>query len=138
MFPILWLFLFIKVRLPLDQGLVKGEKFCFRNLDFFLTWRDYFYSHPTHFSSSQESKDLNKVSLLLQDLDLHQLSVSRMSVKEKEIFNSLFNVLGLHIYPWFVYEPIIYVSEIAPTSWFQHKHILYHGICEAPDFVNGD
>ena len=44
------------------QGLVKGEKFCFRNLNF------YFRHGESTSTASQNSKDLNKVSLLLQDL----------------------------------------------------------------------
>ena len=45
----------------LGQGLVKGEKFCFRNLNF------YFRHGESTSTASQKSKDLNKVSLLLQD-----------------------------------------------------------------------
>ena len=44
------------------QVLVKGEKFCFRNLNF------YFRHGESTSTASQKSKDLNKVSLLLQDL----------------------------------------------------------------------
>ena len=40
-----------------------------KSLLLFSTWREYFYSQPTHFSSQQKCKDLNKGSLLLQDLD---------------------------------------------------------------------
>ena len=47
-----------------NQGLVKGEKFCFRNPYFYFQ-----YGESTSMAS-QKSKDLNKVSLLLQDLDL--------------------------------------------------------------------
>ena len=53
----------------LNQGLVKGYKFCFRNLDFYFQ-----HGESTSTASkltspaSQKSKDLNKVSLLLQDL----------------------------------------------------------------------
>ena len=58
-----------------NQGLVKGVKLCFR----------YPYFHFRHGEStstasqltspaSQKSKDLNKVSLLLQDLALHSSS----------------------------------------------------------------
>ena len=39
-----------------------------KSLLLFSTRREYFYSQPTHFSSQQKSKDLNKVSLLLHDL----------------------------------------------------------------------
>ena len=51
------------------QGLVKGEKFCFRNLDFYFRHRESIptASQPTS-PASQKSKDLNKFSLLLQDL----------------------------------------------------------------------
>ena len=45
------------------QGLVKGERFCFRNLDF------YFRHGESTSPASKKSKDLNKVLLLLQDLD---------------------------------------------------------------------
>ena len=55
------------------QGLVKGEKFCFRNLDF------YFRQGETTFTANQfaspaiqKSKDLNKVLLLLQDLGVNK------------------------------------------------------------------
>ena len=50
-----------------------------KSLLLFSTWKKYFYSQPTHFSS--QSKDLNKVSLLLQDLG--QLSLS-LRIKDKE------------------------------------------------------
>ena len=48
----------------MNQGLVKGEKFCFRNLDF------YFRHGESTSTAIQKSKDLNKVSLLLQDLGI--------------------------------------------------------------------
>ena len=53
------------------QGLVKGEKFCFRNLDFYFQHGES-TSRASQLTSpaSQKSKDLNKVSLLLQDLGL--------------------------------------------------------------------
>ena len=44
------------------QGLVKGEKFCFRNLDF------YFRHKENTSPASQKSKDLNKVLLLYKTL----------------------------------------------------------------------
>ena len=43
-----------------NQGLVKGENFCFRNLDF------YFRHRESTSTASQKSKDLNKVSLLFK------------------------------------------------------------------------
>ena len=53
------------------QGLVKGEKFCFRNPYFYFRHRES-TSTASQLTSlapaSQKSKDLNKVSLLLQDL----------------------------------------------------------------------
>ena len=53
-----------------NQGLVKGVLLCFRNLNFYFqhgasTCTASQLTSPT----SQKSKDLNKVSLLLQDLD---------------------------------------------------------------------
>ena len=56
--------------LSLNQGLVKGEKFFFRNLYFYF-WHGENTSTASQLTSpaSQKSKDLNKVSLLLQDLD---------------------------------------------------------------------
>ena len=52
------------------QGLVKGEKFCFRNLYFYI-WHGESTSTASQLTSpaSQKSRDLNKVLLLLQDLD---------------------------------------------------------------------
>ena len=44
------------------QGLVKGEKFCVRYLDFYIR-----YGESTS-TASQKSQDINKVWLLLQDL----------------------------------------------------------------------
>ena len=44
------------------QGLVKGAILCFRNPYF------YFQHGESTSTASQKSKDLNKVSLLLQDL----------------------------------------------------------------------
>ena len=53
-----------------NQGLVKGEKFCFRNLDFYFQHGESTSTARQLTSpASQKSKDLNKVSLLLQDLD---------------------------------------------------------------------
>ena len=51
-----------------DQGLVKGAKLCFRN-PYFYFWHGESTSTASQLSSpaSQKSKDLNKVSLLLQD-----------------------------------------------------------------------
>ena len=51
------------------QGLVKGEKFCFRNLYFYF-WHGESTSTASQLTSpaSQKSNDLNKVSPLLQDL----------------------------------------------------------------------
>ena len=46
------------------QGLVKGAVLCIRNLYF------YFRHGGSTSTASQKSKDLNKVSLLLQDLEL--------------------------------------------------------------------
>ena len=62
-----------------DQGFVKGAILCFRN-PYFYFWREYFYSQPTHFSS-QPSKDLNKVSLLLQDLEWNFMFHSDMQTR---------------------------------------------------------
>ena len=50
-----------------EQGLKKGEKFCFRYLDF------YFRHGESTSTASQNSKDLNKVSLFLQDFGDHSL-----------------------------------------------------------------
>ena len=54
----------------MNQGLVKGEKFCYRNLDFYFRHGES-TSTASQLTSqaSQKSKDLNKVSLLLQDLE---------------------------------------------------------------------
>ena len=51
----------------LDQGFVKGAILCFRNPYF------YFQHKESTSTASQKSKDLNKVWLLLQDLDLTPL-----------------------------------------------------------------
>ena len=52
------------------QGLVKGEKFCFRNLYFyFLHGESTSTASQLTSPASQKSKDLNKVLLLLQDLE---------------------------------------------------------------------
>ena len=52
------------------QGLVKGEKFCVRNLYFyFCHGENTFTASQLTSPASQKSKDLNKVLLLLQDLD---------------------------------------------------------------------
>ena len=50
------------------QGLVKGEKFCLRYLDF------YFRHSQLTSPASQKSQDINKVSLLLQDLECSTLN----------------------------------------------------------------
>ena len=53
----------------LGQGLEKGEKFCFRNLDlYFLHGESTSTASQLTSPANQKSKDLNKVSLLLQDL----------------------------------------------------------------------
>ena len=51
------------------QGLVKGEKFCLRNLDFYFRHGES-TSTNSQFTSpdSQKSKDLKKGSILLQDI----------------------------------------------------------------------
>ena len=58
----------------------------------FLTWREYFYSQPTHFCSQQKSKDLIKVSLLLQDLastfDPVTLEIGGVVIQKKFVFSS--------------------------------------------------
>ena len=53
-----------------DQGFVKGEVFCFRYPDFYFRHGES-TSTASQLTSpaSQKSKDLNKVSLLLQDLE---------------------------------------------------------------------
>ena len=53
------------------QGLVKGAKLCFR-YPYFYFWHGESTSTASQLNSpaSQKSKDLNKVSLLLQDLGL--------------------------------------------------------------------
>ena len=59
------------------QGLVKGEKFCFRNLYFYF-WHGESTSTASQLTSpaSQKSKDLNKVPLLLQGLEQAPLLIS--------------------------------------------------------------
>ena len=54
-----------------DQGVVKGAILCFRN-PYFYFWHGESTSTASQLTSpaSQKSKDLNKVSLLLQDLGL--------------------------------------------------------------------
>ena len=61
-----------------DQGLVKGAILCFRN-PYFYFWHGESTSTASKLTSpaSQKSKDLKKVSLLLQDL----ASASKMSWK---------------------------------------------------------
>ena len=53
----------------IKQGLVKGAKLCF-GYPYFYFWRGESTSTASQLTSpaSQKSKDLNKVSLLLQDL----------------------------------------------------------------------
>ena len=58
-----------KYKAWLSQGFLKGEKFCFRNLDFYFRHENSTTTASQLTSpASQKSKDLNKVSLLLQDL----------------------------------------------------------------------
>ena len=57
-----------------NHGLVNGEKFCFRNLYFYFQHGEIeSTSTASQLTSpvSQKSKDLNKVSLLLQDIGIH-------------------------------------------------------------------
>ena len=54
-------------RICSNQGLVKGEKFCFRYLD------SYFRHGESTSSASQKIQDINNVSLLLQDLGSNNL-----------------------------------------------------------------
>ena len=61
-FVILFYWLHKNYQLCNDQGFVKGD-FCLRNL--YL----YFWHGESTSTANQKSKDLNKVSLLLQDLD---------------------------------------------------------------------
>ena len=54
---------------PLPQGLVKGAKLCFRYPNFYFRHGERISTASQLISpASQKSKDLNKVSLLLQDL----------------------------------------------------------------------
>ena len=57
-----------------SQGLVKGAILCFRNLYFYFRHGES-TSTASQLTSpaSQKSKDLNKVPLLLQDLDLQSI-----------------------------------------------------------------
>ena len=59
-----------------EQGLVKGAILCFRN-PFFYFRHGESTSTASQLTSpaSQKSKDLNKVSLLLQDLDISSLFI---------------------------------------------------------------
>ena len=56
----------------INQGLVKGVKFCFRNLYLYILHGES-TSTASQLTSpaSQKSKDLNKVWLLLQDLAIN-------------------------------------------------------------------
>ena len=69
-----------------DQGLVKGEKLCCRNPYFYFRHGES-TSTASQLTSpaSQESKDLNKVSLLLQDLGYELMLKPKVS---------------LHIFTW--------------------------------------
>ena len=59
----------------LNQGFVKREIFCFRYLDsYFRHGEITFTASQLTSPASQKSKDLNKVLLLLQDLDCGQLT----------------------------------------------------------------
>ena len=56
------------------QGIVKGAILCFKNLYFyFWNGKSTSTASPLTSPASQKSKDLNKVSLLLQDLDNHSV-----------------------------------------------------------------
>ena len=63
------------------QGLVKGVKLCFRYPYFYFG-----YGESTSTASqlttqaSQKSKDLNKVSLLLKDLDIEELNMENTTL----------------------------------------------------------
>ena len=71
-----------------DQGLVKGAILCFRNPYFYFRHRES-TSTASQLTSpaSQKSKDLNKVSLLLQDLNLklHMTTCIQGLVKGAEL-----------------------------------------------------
>ena len=58
------------------QGLVKGAKLCFRN-PYFYFWHGESTSIASQLTSpaSQKNKDLNKVSLLLEDLDFNPIYI---------------------------------------------------------------
>ena len=63
------------------QGLVKGAILCFRNPYF------YFWHGESTYTASQKSKDLNKILLLLQDLEQDgapEHLFEGIRVKEKE------------------------------------------------------
>ena len=57
----------------------------------FLTWREYFYSQPTRFSSQPKCKDLKKVSLLLLDLVFWY-----SHLKKSLIWKQQFHTISLH------------------------------------------
>ena len=77
------------------QGLVKGAKLCFRN-PYFYFWHGESTSTASQLTSpaSQKSKDLNKVSLLLQDLALvRNYWFLRSKIKFKKIAAQYFFVI---------------------------------------------
>ena len=70
-----------------EQGLIKGEKFCFRYLDFYFQHGES-TSTASQLTSpaSQKSKDINKVSILAikivrMDKTSHQLSSDSLTLK---------------------------------------------------------
>ena len=62
-----------------EQGLIKGEKFCFRYLDF------YFQHGESTSKPAQKNQDINKVLLLLKDLGYESKKVSKSPVTKDRI-----------------------------------------------------
>ena len=69
-----------------EQGLIKGEKFCFRYLDFYFQHGE---STSTAsqliFQASPKNQDINKVLLLLKDLGYESKKVSKSPVTKDRI-----------------------------------------------------
>ena len=91
--------LFCVQTMKLAQRFVKGEVFCFR----------YPYFHFQHGKStstaSQLSTDLNKVPLLLQNLELATVPLSRFCKRKGTLLKSLLNWLAVEFF-WLAVESL--------------------------------
>ena len=125
-----------------NQGLIKGEKFCFRYLDFYF-WHGESTSTASQLTSpaSQNSQDINKVSPLLQNLDINPWYLQHIHTacarflngqnnnQQKTINHSLWfgsNFAEYFIIIWFIHpQSVDQLGTHKPITHFASQLLLF-------------